>query len=417
MNDLQEDLFPDLFSASSMTFEEQTTEQGRMQESEITLSPLIPPTTRCEMYDPSPSYYLPTNDYEDFMAKLFNENEFFQLRENIFKYPLQPYEPVPLDDIPLEVVKSVEGLSGFGASASVGVGDTARASVGVDDTASASVGVGDTASACVGASVGYNASAGGIAFANFNADIDSSVVFGANASSSTTLTVATIDPQVAGPSSFGNHSMFNNTMHNPLTQFESCSSPSSFSGLTHHASSSSSSHQQLQRYLPNQMNGINAQGIPAMTPQHISSNSNNQGLFWLRPPPLVDFPYFVPAWEGSLVGRIHSYRQFLSQARVVRKPTSPVTLTDQWCCRLDIALFIPLSTVNYTMKFCGGPIDYVFFHIIKFNNLDLYDYMMSTNLCAKIVLPSQIVILSTTNSKYHFLGAIFSGDTVFIQPV
>lgn len=29
--------------------------------------------------------------------------------------------------------------------------------------------------------------------------------------------------------------------------------------------------------------------------------------------------------------------------------------------------------------------------------------------CAKIVLPSQIVILSTTNSKYHFLGAIFSG--------
>lgn len=40
--------------------------------------------------------------------------------------------------------------------------------------------------------------------------------------------------------------------------------------------------------------------------------------------------------------------------------------------------------ITFEFRIFGGPIDYVFFHIIKFNNLDLYDYMMSTNLVSHI---------------------------------
>lgn len=68
------------------------------------------------------------------------------------------------------------------------------------------------------------------------------------------MLVATIGPQ--DPLSFGKFSMFDNTMQNPLThQFQSCSSPNSFSGIPHHASSSSNSHLEFQRYPPYQMFG------------------------------------------------------------------------------------------------------------------------------------------------------------------
>uniref|UniRef100_A0A0R0KX57 Mediator of RNA polymerase II transcription subunit 25 n=1 Tax=Glycine max TaxID=3847 RepID=A0A0R0KX57_SOYBN len=216
------------------------------------------------------------------------------------------------------------------------------------------------------------------------------------------------------------HASSSSSSHQQFPRFQSCSSPS-FPVLPH-ASSSSSSHQQFPRYLPQQMTGINPQGILASMPQY------NQGHFWLRPPSLTDFPNFVHAWEGSLVGKIHSYCEFLNQARlrffpsfflvkqVVRKPTSPVMLTAEWSERLKIVLFIPTNAINYTMKIIGGPIDYVFFHIIQFNNLNLYDYMMSKNLCAKIELPSQTLILSITQSKYHYLGAIFPEDTIFVEP-
>ncbi|RZC24896.1 hypothetical protein D0Y65_003869 [Glycine soja] len=212
------------------------------------------------------------------------------------------------------------------------------------------------------------------------------------------------------------HASSSSSSHQQFPRFQSCSSPS-FPVLPH-ASSSSSSHQQFPRYLPQQMTGINPQGILASMPQY------NQGHFWLRPPSLTDFPNFVHAWEGSLVGKIHSYCEFLNQARlrffpsfflvkqVVRKPTSPVMLTAEWSERLKIVLFIPTNAINYTMKIIGGPIDYVFFHIIQFNNLNLYDYMMSKNLCAKIELPSQTLILSITQSKYHYLGAIFPEERI-----
>ncbi|XP_040862734.1 uncharacterized protein DDB_G0271670 isoform X1 [Glycine max] len=203
------------------------------------------------------------------------------------------------------------------------------------------------------------------------------------------------------------HASSSSSSHQQFPRFQSCSSPS-FPVLPH-ASSSSSSHQQFPRYLPQQMTGINPQGILASMPQY------NQGHFWLRPPSLTDFPNFVHAWEGSLVGKIHSYCEFLNQARVVRKPTSPVMLTAEWSERLKIVLFIPTNAINYTMKIIGGPIDYVFFHIIQFNNLNLYDYMMSKNLCAKIELPSQTLILSITQSKYHYLGAIFPEVSVEVN--
>ena len=34
--------------------------------------------------------------------------------------------------------------------------------------------------------------------------------------------------------------------------------------------------------------------------------------------------------------------------------------------------------------------------------------------CAKIELPPQTIILSTTSSKYHFLGAIFPGVSMIL---
>ncbi|KAG5063062.1 hypothetical protein JHK85_004245 [Glycine max] len=136
------------------------------------------------------------------------------------------------------------------------------------------------------------------------------------------------------------HASSSSSSHQQFPRFQSCSSPS-FPVLPH-ASSSSSSHQQFPRYLPQQMTGINPQGILASMPQY------NQGHFWLRPPSLTDFPNFVHAWE------------------VVRKPTSPVMthvkktnhpkqskrrkLTAEWSERLKIVLFIPTNAINYTMK-------------------------------------------------------------------
>ncbi|XP_029130238.1 mediator of RNA polymerase II transcription subunit 25-like [Cajanus cajan] len=126
---------------------------------------------------------------------------------------------------------------------------------------------------------------------------------------------------------------------------------------------------------------------------------------------------YVKAWEGCLVGRVHSYRACLNQARVMAKPTSPSSLTSTWSSRLEITIFIPIKAVNYTLRIIGGPIDYVFFHITQFNNFDVYDHLMSKSLCAKIELPSHIIILSTTESKHHFLGIIFPRDTIFVEPV
>ncbi|KHN32346.1 hypothetical protein glysoja_032529, partial [Glycine soja] len=366
--DLQGDLFSDLFPTSSMIIRDQIMEdvQNVRPDSQSILFPVIrqqAATNEMEAYD-------------DFMTKLCNDidNDILQMGEDNFKDLLSD-EPIPLDgDISLDVLKAMEA----GLGQELANTDTTGNSLNQFQSpvipvhpyyggASASSGAGVDANAFVAASAG---------------GINASFGVGVNASGGNTSVRLATNPQNPLPvgATFGNF-MFPNTTGNTLTHFQSCSSPPSFPVLPH-ASSSSSSHQQFPRYLPQQMTGINPQGILASMPQY------NQGHFWLRPPSLTDFPNFVHAWEGSLVGKIHSYCEFLNQARVVRKPTSPVMLTAEWSERLKIVLFIPTNAINYTMKIIGGPIDYVFFHIIQFNNLNLYDYMMSKNLDTIFVEPA-----------------------------
>ncbi|RDX84675.1 Mediator of RNA polymerase II transcription subunit 25, partial [Mucuna pruriens] len=184
------------------------------------------------------------------------------------------------------------------------------------------------------------------------------------------------------------------TTTNSLTQFQA----PSFPVLSH--GSSSSSHQQIPSGQPAMGASTWVSPVPMM-PQYFSP----------RPPSLMDIQDFVDAWEGCLAGKIHSNPISFNQVKALRRPTSPVTLTAQWSKRLEIVLFIPQKAVNHTIKICDVPIDYVFFYISQFNNDDLFDHLMSRNLCAKIALPTQTLILSTTESKNHYLGTIFAGDT------
>ncbi|XP_029124626.1 mediator of RNA polymerase II transcription subunit 25-like [Cajanus cajan] len=223
------------------------------------------------------------------------------------------------------------------------------------------------------------------------------------------------DPPRVG-ASLGN-SLFPNSTENLLNQCQSTSSPSfnpvlSYGGGGGSSGNGSSSHQQLQRQIPYKYTELSHLGTPAMREWAQQYNPRNI----LLPPLLMDIKDYVVAWEGCLVGRVHAYRACLSQARVMIKPTSPSSLTSTWSSRLEILIFIPITAVKHTLKIIGRPIDYVFFHIIQFNNLDVYEHLMSKNLCAKIELPLHTIILSTTESKHHFLGIIFPRDTVFVEP-
>ncbi|KAL3011255.1 hypothetical protein AAZX31_07G190000 [Glycine max] len=148
--------------------------------------------------------------------------------------------------------------------------------------------------------------------------------------------------------------------------------------------------------------GANPWGSPVpMMPEY------NEAFLWPEPP--TNFEDYVQAWEGCLVGRIHSSIS-LNQAKTLRRLTSSITLTYQWPSRLEIVLFLPKTAVSYTTRFYNGRIDHVFFQVNQCNNLHLYQHLMTNNLCAKIVLPFHTLILSTTNIMHQYLGLIFQGD-------
>ncbi|KAE9604719.1 hypothetical protein Lalb_Chr11g0074751 [Lupinus albus] len=60
-------------------------------------------------------------------------------------------------------------------------------------------------------------------------------------------------------------------------------------------------------------------------------------------------------------------------------------------------------------------VDYALFHILQYTNRDLYNYLVRTNMCAKIILPSQTLILFPTESEFWYLGMIFPGATIFVE--
>ena len=262
-----------------------------VQEAESSLYPLIPQATMNEIYVPSPTNSEPKNIYDDLMARLCNDDDILKLEEN--------NEQIPLDDISLEVLKAVEGLAHSvtnDRNSTTLLTSNSLEEVNISIPPAAGVVVSEAFTqfqspsfpvhpyGCTSVGASASASVGGI---GCTSTVNASVVAGA----STTVRLATTDPQDPPQigTSFGN-SVFPNTTGNPLTQFQSCSSKSSFPMLPYD-SSSNSSYQQFPRYIPYLMTGIGPQGIPAMMPQH------NQGKFWLRPPPLSDFPNFVHAWE------------------------------------------------------------------------------------------------------------------------
>ncbi|XP_022633063.1 mediator of RNA polymerase II transcription subunit 25-like [Vigna radiata var. radiata] len=128
-------------------------------------------------------------------------------------------------------------------------------------------------------------------------------------------------------------------------------------------------------------------------------------------------PVFGPTTEGTLFGKIQRNRTNTQRGKALRRVTSPPTLTYEWSSRLEISLYLPKKTIDYMITIHFGPIDYVFFDILHFNNLDLYEHLTNKNVSAKINLPSQILIISPTKNRHYYIGTIFPSDTTFIQKI
>ncbi|XP_027925464.1 mediator of RNA polymerase II transcription subunit 25-like [Vigna unguiculata] len=150
---------------------------------------------------------------------------------------------------------------------------------------------------------------------------------------------------------------------------------------------------------------------PPKTPQF------NPHDFWPPPPSSTYSQNLVQAWEGTLFGQMHRNRTNTQRGKALRRATSLPTLTYEWSSRLEISFYLPQKSIDYMITIHLGPIDYVFFDILHFNNLDLYEHLTNKNLCAKINLPSQILIISPTSNRHYYIGTIFPADTTFIQKI
>ncbi|WVZ24279.1 hypothetical protein V8G54_002823, partial [Vigna mungo] len=356
--------------------------------------------------------------YNNFMADLCNENDIMPLTDESFESLFEIDDPILLDYFSSEVLKEVkEGEVATDTPAhnvskatssmiQLTPNSTERANISISPSDHTSTPTGEGPSKVLAQELGGNMGVANPILTSRNCS-NSTLLFPQNnpnmwvAKSDSwnhpSARLGTMDPP--GVNASFRNPMFPNITGSSITSFQSPRFP-----VLPYGGSSSNIHQQRPRSLPSQIIGMNAPGASAMVHRF-----NNHGLFWPRPPSLSDFDTMVCAWKGCLVGKVFSYRESLNAAKAVRKPTSPVTLAADWSSRLQIVHFLPIRIVNYTMKTCGGPIDYVLFHITKFNNLDLYEHMKSEKLCAKIELYSQAIILSTTESKYHFLGTVFPG--------
>ncbi|XP_017437899.1 mediator of RNA polymerase II transcription subunit 25-like isoform X2 [Vigna angularis] len=147
---------------------------------------------------------------------------------------------------------------------------------------------------------------------------------------------------------------------------------------------------------------------PPITPQF------NPIDFW-PPQPSSNSLNLVQAWQGTLIAKTHRSRKNLQRGKAHRRVTSPFTLTNEWSSRLEVAFYLPQKALNYTITIFRGPIDYVFFYMLHFNNLDLYEYLMKKNLCAKVNLPFQTLIISPTKNRHFYIGTVFPADVTFVQ--
>lgn len=46
--------------------------------------------------------------------------------------------------------------------------------------------------------------------------------------------------------------------------------------------------------------------------------------------------------------------------------------------------------ITFKLRICGGAIDYVFFHITEFNNLDVYEHLSKKKVVSHIGIDSNV---------------------------
>ncbi|XP_068501309.1 mediator of RNA polymerase II transcription subunit 25-like [Phaseolus vulgaris] len=139
--------------------------------------------------------------------------------------------------------------------------------------------------------------------------------------------------------------------------------------------------------------------------------------FWPPQPSSTFSQNLVQAWEGTLIGKMQMNRTNTQRGKALRRATSLSKLTSEWSSRLEISFYLPQKSIDYTITICHGPIDYVFFDILYFNNLDFFEHLTNKNLCAKVNLPSQILIISPTKNRHYYVGIVFPEGTTFIERI
>ncbi|KAL9324546.1 hypothetical protein ACSQ67_009403 [Phaseolus vulgaris] len=142
----------------------------------------------------------------------------------------------------------------------------------------------------------------------------------------------------------------------------------------------------------------NGVAIAPVTPQF------NPFEFW---PPKSSVLNLVQVWQGSLVAETNRSRKSNHRGKAHVRATSPSTLTMEWSSRLETAFYLPQKALEYTITIFHGPIEYVFFYMLNFNNLDFFEHLTKQNLCARVTLPTQILIISPTENQHYYVGTVF----------
>ncbi|KAI9128565.1 hypothetical protein K1719_000048 [Acacia pycnantha] len=124
--------------------------------------------------------------------------------------------------------------------------------------------------------------------------------------------------------------------------------------------------------------------------------------------PLRHNPFHVACWEGGIaVGNSGNFR-VIASAKVYRKRTAPQTITEGWPLWLHIGDFITHNALS-AMRSSQTPIDDVDIEMLKTNQDQLFKFMSSRDVHARINLPSQMLILSPTSEPSRFVGTLFQG--------
>ncbi|OIW03657.1 hypothetical protein TanjilG_22314 [Lupinus angustifolius] len=63
-----------------------------------------------------------------------------------------------------------------------------------------------------------------------------------------------------------------------------------------------------------------------------------------------------------------------------------------------------------------NKVEFVYFHITQHNNLRLYDHLIKNDMCARINVPSQTLILIPTEKELYYVGTVFQGGIAFVEP-